>query len=96
MEINLTVIIKSKSEFREELKVILKNLVENSKKEEACIQYDLHQNIEDPDVFIFHEVWKNKVGLDFHNKQSYLHEFIQKTGLLLDEKPILYSTSRLG
>ena len=56
MEINLTVIIKSKPEYREELKSVLKNLVENSTKEAACLQYDLHQNIEDPNVFIFHEV----------------------------------------
>jgi quinol monooxygenase YgiN len=75
MEINLTVIIKSKPECREELKSILKNLVDNSTKETACLQYDLHQNIEDPNVFIFHEVWKNKEGLDLHKEQLYSLQF---------------------
>jgi quinol monooxygenase YgiN len=96
MEINLTVIIKSKSEYREELKAVLENLTENSKKEMACIQYDLHQNIDDKNVFILHEVWKNKDGLDLHNKQSYLQEFIQKTDLFLEEKIVVYVTSRIG
>ena len=96
MEINLTVILKSKSEYREELKSVLENLVENSRKEEACLQYDLHQNIEDPNIFIFHEVWKNKEGLDLHNKQSYLVKFSQTAESLLQEKIIIYLTSRIG
>lgn len=95
MKINLTVIIKSKTEFRSELKTILENLVENSRKEKACLQYDLHQNIDDPNVFIFHEVWANKEGLDFHNKKSYLQEFIRTSEVFLVEKPTLYFTSKL-
>jgi quinol monooxygenase YgiN len=96
MEINLTVIIQSKSEYREELKLILVNLVGQSRKESACLQYDLHQNSDDPNIFIFHEVWKNKEGLDLHNRQPYLQEFIQKTALFLEEKPTIYKTSRIG
>jgi quinol monooxygenase YgiN len=96
MKINLTVIIQSKSEYREELKLILENLVAQSRKETACLQYDLHQNIDDPNIFVFHEVWKNKEGLDLHNIQSYLQEFFQKTDLFLEEKPTIYKTLRVG
>ncbi|REG98443.1 putative quinol monooxygenase [Flavobacterium aquicola] len=96
MEINLTVIIKSKSEKREELKTILLNLVENSRKEAACLQYDLHQNIEDPNVFIFHEIWKNKEGLDLHMKQLYFVKFSEVSELYLDGEMTIYKTSRLG
>ena len=96
MKINLTVIIKSKSEYREELKAILVDLTKNSKKEATCLQYDLHQNIEDPNVFILHEVWKNKEGLDLHNKQSYLLKFIQTSELFLEEKITVFTTSRIG
>ena len=96
MEINLTVIIKSKSEYRDELELILLDLVENSKKEAACLQYDLHQNIDDPNVFIFHEVWKNKEGLELHHKQSYSLKFKEASELFLEEKMKVYMTSRLG
>jgi quinol monooxygenase YgiN len=96
MEINLTVIIKTKSEYREEVKTILKDLVVNSRKEVACIQYDLHQNIDNPNVFIFHEIWKDKEGLDLHNEQSYIKQFGQTSELYLEEKPMLYFTSKLG
>jgi quinol monooxygenase YgiN len=96
MEINLTVIIKSKSEYREELKSILENLLENSKKETACLQYDLHQNIEDPNVFVFHEVWKSTEGLDLHKEQSYSQQFNLTKDFFLQEKAIVYVTSRIG
>ena len=96
MEINLTVIIKSKSEYRGEVKAILVNLVKNSRKESACLQYDLHQNIDDPNVFIFHEVWKNKEGLDFHQKQPYLSKLNEASDLYLDGEVKVYVTSRLG
>ncbi|MBF4473154.1 putative quinol monooxygenase [Flavobacterium sp. HJJ] len=95
MEINLTVIIKSKSEKREELKTILLNLVENSRKEAACLQYDLHQNIENPNVFIFHEIWENKEGLDLHMKQLYFVKFSEVSDLYLDGEMTVYSTSKL-
>lgn len=96
MEINLTVIIKSKSEYREELKSFLVDLSRDSKNEEACLQYDLHQNTDNENLFILHEVWKNDEGLDFHNKQSYLLEFIKKANLFLEEKPTIYRTSRIA
>jgi quinol monooxygenase YgiN len=96
MEINLTVIIVSKPEYREELKLILKNLLVNSKKETACLQYDLHQNIDDPNIFIFHEIWKNKEGLDLHKKQTYFLKFNEVSKLYLEEKMKVYTTSRLG
>lgn len=96
MEINLTVIIKSKPECREELKSVLKNLVDSSTKEAACLRYDLHQNVEDPNVFILHELWKNKEGLDLHKEQSYLLEFNQTAKLFLEDKIVVYVTSRIG
>lgn len=96
MEINLTVIIKSKSKHREELKSVLMSLLLNSKKEADCIQYDLHQNIDDSNVFIFHEVWKNKEGLELHQKQSYSLKFKEASELFLEEKMKVYMTSRLG
>jgi quinol monooxygenase YgiN len=96
MEVNLTVIIKSKSEYREELKAILVDLMKNSKKERACIQYDLHQNLEDSNVFILHEVWKNKEGLDLHKEQSHFLKFNEVSELFLEEKITVFGTSRIG
>ncbi|MFB6457825.1 putative quinol monooxygenase [Chitinophaga sp. Hz27] len=53
MKIYLTAIIKSKPEFREEVLAQLKVMVEATRKEEACLQYDLHQGIQDENLFTF-------------------------------------------
>ena len=96
METNLTVIIKSKSEYREELRAVLENLTKKSKREEACLQYDLHQNIEEPNIFILHEIWKNKEGLDFHKQQPHFLKFNETSELFLEEKITVFETSRIG
>ncbi|MFV5693262.1 putative quinol monooxygenase [Flavobacterium sp. LT1R49] len=96
MQINLTVIIKSKLESIETLKSLLLDLVQNSTKEAACIQYDLHQSKDQPNTFIFHEIWENQNGLDNHNQQLYLQSFFENSKSLLQETPILYKTEKLG
>ncbi|MFV8343892.1 putative quinol monooxygenase [Flavobacterium sp. XS2P39] len=95
MPINLTVILKSKPESVESLKSLLLDLVQNSKKEIACIQYDLQQSIEEPNTFIFHEIWENQNGLDNHNQQAYIQSFFEKSQFFLQEIPILYKTNKL-
>lgn len=74
----------------------MKTLVENTRNELVGNTYDFHANIDNPNVFIFHEVWKNKEGLDLHNEQHYLQEFVQKAEVFLEEKPIIYKTSKIG
>ncbi|KIA86689.1 putative quinol monooxygenase [Flavobacterium sp. AED] len=96
MTINLTVIIKSKPESIETLKSLLLDIVQNSIKEAACLQYDLHQSHNEPSTFIFHEIWENQDGLDNHNRQSYIQSFFENSKLLLQETPILYKTEKLG
>ncbi|CAM4024498.1 putative quinol monooxygenase [Flavobacterium sinopsychrotolerans] len=96
MAINLTVILKSKPESVDTLKSLLLDLVQKSTKEAACLQYDLHQSMEESTIFIFHEVWENEAGLKIHNEQSYLISFFEKVKPLLQEAPIVYRTDKLA
>ncbi|EIA07670.1 putative quinol monooxygenase [Flavobacterium frigoris] len=95
MKIHLTVILKSKLDNIELFSSKLKDLVAQSTKELACLQYDLHQDKEDSSIFIFHETWKDKAGLDNHNQQTYIKEFFAAAKTLLEVEPIVYSTSRV-
>lgn len=90
MSIYLTAILKSKTDKIQELKTILDNMVLNTRKEEACEKYDLHQGLEDETVFIFQEIWKSKEGLDAHNQQLYIKEFVEKAPELLEEPAEIY------
>lgn len=94
MSIYLTVIIKSKIESTEELKSFLLDMVNNSRKEKGCLQYDLHQSIVD-NTFIFHEEWLDQTSLDKHNLQSYITDFSAKVPLLTESVKI-YKTEKIA
>jgi quinol monooxygenase YgiN len=96
MKINLTAILKSKPENIEELRHILLDMVNQSKSETACVQYELHQDKNDKSLFIFHEVWENQIGFEQHNQQSYIQSFFQNSKSLLQEEPLLYFTNRIA
>jgi len=95
MKIYLTAVLKAKTEYRNEVKTILEDMVEQTRKEHACLQYDLHQGISDPDTFVFYEIWENQAGLDLHNQQPYIQSFSAIADTKLQEKPQLYITSKI-
>jgi quinol monooxygenase YgiN len=96
MKIHLTVILKSKIESVGLFAGKLNEIVAQSTKEAACLQYELHQDKEDSSIFIFHETWKDKAGLDNHNQQTYIKAFFEDAKVLLDAEPIVYSTARVA
>ncbi|CAA7197093.1 putative quinol monooxygenase [Chryseobacterium potabilaquae] len=92
MKIYLTAIIKTKEEYRNQVLIILQNMVKETRKEEACESYVLHQGIEDKNQFIFYEIWKNEKGLAIHNQQPYIQSFRTIVDKKLQEKPQIYLT----
>jgi len=68
----------------EELKKVLTGLLEPTRKEEGCINYDMHQSVENPDTFLFHENWIDKDALDQHLATPHLKDFFSKIPELVD------------
>lgn len=56
MKIHLTAIIKVKEEHRDEVVSILQNMVQYTRKEEACELYNLHQSLENKNLFTFYDL----------------------------------------
>ena len=96
MKINITAIIKSKPETTEATKEILTEMAINSKNEKACIQYDLHQSIEEPTHFFFHEIWENEESLALHNTKPYIMKFVKQAETILAETPEIYKTNKIA
>ena len=90
--ISITAIFKSKQENLIEVQNMLTHLVSETRKETACIRYDLHTS---ENVFILWEEWKDQVGLDLHNDQPYLQEFIQKVESLVSTPIQVYKTAQI-
>ncbi|MDQ0638433.1 quinol monooxygenase YgiN [Pedobacter sp. W3I1] len=89
MSIYLTVVVKAKPEHQQEIRNLLYSLPELSKKEDACIEYDVHQSIDDENIFILNEKWKSLDGLSLHNEQTYSKELFTAFDKL-QEQPIIY------
>ncbi|KAF2514434.1 antibiotic biosynthesis monooxygenase [Flavobacterium zhairuonense] len=90
--ISITAIIKSKKENIQQLQSLLNNLVTETRKEAACIRYDLHHS---ENVFIIWEEWKDQPGLDLHNNQSHLQDFISKSENLISAPIQVYKTAQI-
>ncbi|AJW62984.1 Putative monooxygenase YcnE [Elizabethkingia miricola] len=93
MKVYITAILRSKKNSREELIVILKDLVEKSLVEKACIRYELQQGSEDQNLFVFHEIWINNKGLELHHSQKHFKDFISKSEPLLEGQIEVYKTN---
>lgn len=92
MKIYITAIIRAKEEFRTEVLALLQDMVKETRKEEACELYRLHQSIEDQNQFIFYEIWRDQEGLAQHEQQLYIQKFKTLAETKLQKKPELYIT----
>ena len=89
--ISITAIFKSKTESTEQLQSMLNHLVTETRKEAACVRYDLHAS---ENVFIIWEEWKDQPGLDIHNNQPYLLDFISKCESLVSSPIQVFKTTQ--
>lgn len=96
MSIYLTALVKSKTGKADELKAILINMVIQSRQEEACIQYDLHQSTDDENLFIFQEEWASAEGLEAHNQQPYLTAFASVAPELTEGTVVIHRTQKIS
>ena len=71
---------------RDELRAALEALVEPTSKEQGCVNYDLHQGIEDPYRFFFYENWESDADLDAHLDAPHLRDFAARIPELLDDE----------
>lgn len=95
MKIYLTAIVKVKAHYREAVLAVLQDMVVQTHKEAACELYNLHQDLNDPNTFVFYEVWKSQEGLDAHNEQPYIKAFGQLIAEKLQEPPLIWHTTML-
>jgi quinol monooxygenase YgiN len=56
-----------------ELRKEFLELERHSRTEKGCIKYDLHQSIEDPDTFLFYEIWTDEESLALHANSDFMN-----------------------
>ena len=85
----LTVVahVKAQPGKEEAMRKELMSLVEPSRKDAGCLNYDLHQSVEDPTQFLFHENWTSKAHLDAHLAKPDLQAVLARAGQMVAEPP---------
>lgn len=60
-----------------------KLLMNETRKESGCLQYDLHQEVHDPATLIIFERWKTEAALEGHLKTAHFMSCFNKVGELI-------------
>jgi len=67
----------------EDLRKALLALIEPTRAEDGCVQYDLHIHSSDPARFVFYETWASEAHLARHAASAHLTAFVAAAGSLL-------------
>lgn len=69
-----------------ELVELFKEMIEPTKKEDGCIQYEMYQDEEDPTILIVLEQWESRDAFDKHLQTEHFERIAPKmTELMLKE-----------
>jgi quinol monooxygenase YgiN len=87
---NLTIVAKvvAKKDCIEAVKTELLKLVEPTRRESGCIEYRLHQDNDDPAVFIFYENWESGTCLEQHINAAHFKAYLRAVDALVEEKTV--------
>ena len=83
----LTVVatIITKKEYVKEVGINLAKLLLPTRSEAGCVNYDLHQSIDNPEIYIFYENWKSEAQLDAHLKSKHITTCMNKIDHMLEK-----------
>lgn len=80
--VNVVATIKAKNECIDEVKTRLSALLEPSRKDPGCLSYHLHQDLDDPAIFVFYELWQSRELLDEHMATPHLKDLLSRADSL--------------
>lgn len=95
MSDKLTVVAKvvAKQEALDSVKKELVKMVEPTRQEDGCLEYRLHQDNDNPAVFIFYEIWESMEHLIAHTKSEHYLNYAAAVDGLIAEKVVHKMTS---
>jgi quinol monooxygenase YgiN len=80
--------IKAKKETLQNARRELLKLIVPTREEEGCIHYSLHQDNDDPTLFIFYEIWESQACLEQHMESDHFKAHLKATAGLIEEKAV--------
>ncbi len=80
---------KIKNEFLAEFVIIAKEAVAFSIAEKGNISFNFTEHKMIENTFLFFEEWKDQKAINFHISQIYFKEFMEKSKIMIESKPII-------
>ncbi|MDC1068200.1 putative quinol monooxygenase [Candidatus Kapabacteria bacterium] len=77
--------ILAKPEKRELVKKELIKLIDTTRAEKGCVNYDLHQDNENDNLFLFYENWETRELWQSHMNNSHLNRYMDATDGAVEE-----------
>ncbi len=77
--------IRAKSGKVDLVKEELQKLIHTTRSEDGCLQYDLHQDNEDPTHFMFYENWTSRDLWQAHMNNQHLQDYAIATQGAVEE-----------
>jgi quinol monooxygenase YgiN len=95
---SLTVVaqIKAKPGKEAQVRQELLSLVAPSRKDPGCMNYDLHQALDNPALFLFHENWTSEGHLEGHLQKPDLKAVLARVGQLTADPPQITLWKKIG
>ncbi len=69
--INIVAIVTAKEGQRQTVHTALKAMLAPTRAEAGCQVYTLHEDIKDPNVFIFYEAWESNEAIEAHMQSAH-------------------------
>ncbi len=88
--------IKAKPGKEAQVREELQKLLAPTHAEEGCINYDLHDSLDNPGQFLFHENWTNREALDRHLATAHVQNLLSHAEQLLAEPVEITLWKRAG
>jgi len=86
----LTIRVVAKNQVRpektQEFMNLCKNLIEETLKEEGCIEYGVYQELENPETLTMLEEWKDESSLDQHINSRHFKEIFPLLSKCLEKE----------
>ena len=85
--------ITAKAEYRDFVQSELIKLVAPTRQETGCIEYRLHQDLDDPALFLFFETWEDRTSLERHLASEHFKQYAAAVTPCIDAKTVRIMTS---
>ncbi len=87
MAIIVVATFEAKKGMVEKLKSQVSKLLAPTRAEKGCRLYDLHQDDQKPESFLFYEIWETNEALEKHLQSSHLKEILASAMDLITKAP---------